>query len=138
MFPEKIRKNEAFLILALVALCLTLFFFRLGAQPLWDIDEGKHATTSKEMILSEDWITPKFNGEPFYDKPVFYNWLVALARLSFRPYVADRQGDKLLISNRKSPQSTDIADYTDYSNHFKSDAKSTEFNSPRRAAGRFI
>jgi 4-amino-4-deoxy-L-arabinose transferase-like glycosyltransferase len=83
MFPEKIRKNEAFLILILMALCLTLFFFRLGARPLWDIDEGKHATTSKEMILSEDWITPKFNGEPFYDKPVFYNWLVALAFLVF-------------------------------------------------------
>ena len=70
---------------------------------MWDIDEGKHAATSKEMILSEDWITPKFNGEPFYDKPVLYNWLVALARLSFRPYVVDRQGDKLLISNKKSP-----------------------------------
>ena len=103
MFPEKIRKNEAFLILILIALCLTLFFFRLGARPLWDINEGKHAATSKEMILSEDWITPKFNGETFYDKPVFYNWLVALARLSFRPYVVDRQGDKLLISNKKSP-----------------------------------
>ncbi len=83
MFPEKIRKNEAFLILILIALCLTLFFFRLGARPLWDIDEGKHAATSKEMILSADWITPKFNGEPFYDKPVFYNWLVALAFLAF-------------------------------------------------------
>ena len=83
MFSEKIRKNEAFLILVLIALCLTLFFFRLGARPLWDIDEGMHATTSKEMILSDDWITPKFNGEPFYDKPVFHNWLVALAFLVF-------------------------------------------------------
>jgi 4-amino-4-deoxy-L-arabinose transferase-like glycosyltransferase len=83
MLPEKIRKNEAFLILILIALCLTLFFFRLGTRPLWDIDEGKHAVTSKEMILSEDWITPKFNGEPFYDKPVLYNWLVALAFLVF-------------------------------------------------------
>jgi len=83
MFPEKIRKNEVFLILILIALCLTLFFFRLGARPLWDIDEGKHAVTSKEMILSEDWISPKFNGEPFYDKPVFHNWLVALAFLAF-------------------------------------------------------
>ena len=83
MFTEKIRKNEAFLILILIALCLTLFFFRLGARPLWDIDEGMHAATSKEMILSDDWITPKFNGEPFYDKPVFHNWLVALAFLVF-------------------------------------------------------
>jgi len=61
MFPEKIRKNEAVLLLILIVLCLTLFFFRLGARPLWDIDESKHAVTSKEMILSHDWITPKFN-----------------------------------------------------------------------------
>jgi hypothetical protein len=44
MFPEKIRRNETFLVLILIALCLTLFFFRLGARPFWDIDEGKHAT----------------------------------------------------------------------------------------------
>jgi 4-amino-4-deoxy-L-arabinose transferase-like glycosyltransferase len=81
MFPQKILKNEAVLFLILIALCLTLFFFRLGSRPLWDIDEGMHAVTSKEMILSGDWITPSFNGEPFYDKPVFHNWLVALAFL---------------------------------------------------------
>jgi 4-amino-4-deoxy-L-arabinose transferase-like glycosyltransferase len=83
MFTEKLHKNEAFLILILLALCLTLFFIHLGTRPLWDIDEGMHAATSKEMILSGDWITPKFNGEPFYDKPIFHNWLVALTFLIF-------------------------------------------------------
>ena len=38
-----------------------------------------HAATSKDMVLSGDWITPTVNGEPFYDKPAFHNWLVALA-----------------------------------------------------------
>jgi hypothetical protein len=51
------------------------------------------------MILSEHWITPKFNGKPFHGRPVFFNRLVALARLSFRPYVVERQGGKLFISN---------------------------------------
>ena len=83
MFSQKARKNEVLLILILISLCLTLFFFRLGARPLWDIDEGMHAATSKEMIFSDDWITPKFNGEPFYDKPIFHNWLVAIAFLIF-------------------------------------------------------
>ena len=83
MFTEKIQKNEISLILVLISLCLILFFFRLGARPLWDIDEGMHAATSKEMILSGDWITPKFNGTPFYDKPIFHNWLVAIAFLVF-------------------------------------------------------
>ena len=42
-----------------------------------------HAATSKDMVLSGDWITPTVNGEPFFDKPAFHNWLVALAFVVF-------------------------------------------------------
>jgi 4-amino-4-deoxy-L-arabinose transferase-like glycosyltransferase len=83
MSAEKFQKKEILWVLILILLCLILFFFRLGARPLWDIDEGMHAATSKEMILSGDWVTPKFNGVPFYDKPIFHNWLVALAFVVF-------------------------------------------------------
>jgi 4-amino-4-deoxy-L-arabinose transferase-like glycosyltransferase len=62
---------------------LTLFFFRLGIRPLWDTDEGMHAATSKDMILGGDYITPRLNGETFYDKPVLFNWLAAA---SFRAF----------------------------------------------------
>jgi len=71
------------MVLTLIALCLILFFLGLGVRPLWDIDEGKHAVTSMEMVRSGDWITPTFNGEPFFDKPVLFNWLGALAFLVF-------------------------------------------------------
>lgn len=71
------------MVLILVILCLGLFFSHIGSRPLWDIDEGLHASTSKDMVLNGDWITPTFNGKPFYDKPVLYNWLVALAFLLF-------------------------------------------------------
>jgi 4-amino-4-deoxy-L-arabinose transferase-like glycosyltransferase len=76
-------KTERALILTLLCLCLTMFFYRLGARPLWDVDEGMHAVTSKEMVLSGDWITTTFNGENFYDKPVLHNWFVAIAFLVF-------------------------------------------------------
>ena len=69
--------------LALLGLCLALFFFKLGARPLWNQDEGMHAATSKGMVLSGDWVTPTLNGEPFFDKPAFYNWPVALAFVAF-------------------------------------------------------
>jgi len=42
-----------------------------------------HAATSKDMVLSGDWITPTLTGEPFFDKPAFHNWLVALAFVVF-------------------------------------------------------
>jgi 4-amino-4-deoxy-L-arabinose transferase-like glycosyltransferase len=80
---EDIRPREIFLILILLSLCAILFFFHLGKDPLWDGDEGMHAATSKDMILSGDWITPTLNGEKFYDKPVLYNWFVALSLLVF-------------------------------------------------------
>jgi len=35
------------------------------------------------MVVSGDWITPTLNGEPFFDKPAFHNWLVALAFVGF-------------------------------------------------------
>src|SRR5512147_2680299 len=79
----RIWEKEIFLILILLLLCLIVFFFHLGKNPLWDGDEGMHAATSKDMILSGDWITPTFNGEKFYDKPVLYNWFVSLSFSAF-------------------------------------------------------
>lgn len=61
----------------LAAICVVILLFRLGYPGLWDIDEGMHAAIAKSMVLSGDWVTPMFNGEPFYDKPAMFNWLVA-------------------------------------------------------------
>ena len=75
--------NERVLIIILMMLCLSLFFFRLGTRPLWDIDEGMHAAISKAMVLSGDWVTPQYNGKNFYDKPPLFNWLAAFSFLVF-------------------------------------------------------
>ena len=75
--------KESILIFTLIGVCLVLFFFRLGDRALWDIDEGMHAATSKDMVLSGDWLSPQYNGEKFYDKPPLHNWLVAISFLIF-------------------------------------------------------
>ncbi len=75
--------TSAAYILVLSLLCIVLFFFRMGSHALWDRDEGLHASTSKEMILSNNWITPSYNGENFYDKPALFNWFVAISFLIF-------------------------------------------------------
>lgn len=80
---EKILKKEISFIFLLLVLCFLLFFFQLGKNPLWDGDEGLHATTSKDMVLSGDWVTPTYNGEKFYDKPILYNWFVSFSFLAF-------------------------------------------------------
>jgi 4-amino-4-deoxy-L-arabinose transferase-like glycosyltransferase len=70
-------KTERRQILVLVAICLFLFFFKLGSRALWDHDEGIHAAMARNMVVTGDWVTPTFNGEGFYDKPVLFNWLGA-------------------------------------------------------------
>ncbi len=79
MYKKLFKKNEHSYVIILIGVCLLLFFFRLGYKPLGDTDEAMHAVTSKDMVLSGDWITPKFNGEKFFDKTPLYNWLAAIA-----------------------------------------------------------
>jgi len=69
-------------VLILVAICGVLTFAFLGSRPLYNVDEGMHSATSKEMVLTGDWITPHHNGKPFYDKTALHNWFVALSFLA--------------------------------------------------------
>lgn len=40
--------------------------------PLLDPDEGLHAAISQHMVESGDYLTPRFLGKPFLDKPILY------------------------------------------------------------------
>jgi 4-amino-4-deoxy-L-arabinose transferase-like glycosyltransferase len=82
-FMVSLSRPDRLRIVILLLLCLSLFFLGLGSYALWDIDEGMHASTSRVMVQSGDWIAPQFNGKPFNDKPPLFNWLVALSFLLF-------------------------------------------------------
>ncbi len=83
MSDKPFWKKETLFVITLIVTCWILFFFGLGDIPIKDIDEAMHATTSKDMVLSGDWVTPRFNGENFYDKTPLYNWLAAISFLIF-------------------------------------------------------
>ena len=54
----------------------------LGGYPLLDPDEGRHAAIAREMLAASSWrgwIVPTLGGEPYYDKPVLFYWLTAVA-----------------------------------------------------------
>lgn len=51
----------------------------LLSNPLVDPDEGLHASIAQEMVEQEDWVTPRFLGEPFFDKPILFSWTQALS-----------------------------------------------------------
>jgi len=61
---------------------LTLIFggilaWRLGSAPLRNPDEGRYAEIPREMIASGDWVTPRLNGVPYFEKPPLVYWAVA-------------------------------------------------------------
>ncbi len=61
----------------LLALCGILFFWNLGALGLTDRDEGRNAEAGREMLETGDWMSPTFNYEPRYAKPVLVYWLMS-------------------------------------------------------------
>lgn len=66
-----------------VAVALFISFFRLGSVTLFDVDEAVFAEATKEMVESGDWITPTYNGENRYDKPILFYWLMAISYKTF-------------------------------------------------------
>jgi len=63
---------------AIVALALVLAPLSARA-PLFDPDEGLHAAIAQEMVRTGDYVTPRFLGEPFLDKPILFFWAEALS-----------------------------------------------------------
>lgn len=63
----------------LILLSLLLYFHCLGSLSFFDADEPAFAEAAREMLLSGDWVTPHFNFQPRFDKPILIYWLIALA-----------------------------------------------------------
>ncbi len=66
-------------LLLLLAMAVVLFFVGLGSTGLTDRDEGRNAEAGREMYESGDYISPTFNHEPRFAKPVFVYWLMTLS-----------------------------------------------------------
>jgi 4-amino-4-deoxy-L-arabinose transferase-like glycosyltransferase len=64
-------------VLPLVIISLLLSFSRLGFVTLFDVDEAVFSTATKEMVQTGNLITPTYNGENRYDKPILFYWLMA-------------------------------------------------------------
>ncbi len=63
--------------LALFAALSLAYACRLGSRALWDPDEGRYAEIAHEMLASGDWVTPRFNGVVYLEKPPLLYWLTA-------------------------------------------------------------
>jgi 4-amino-4-deoxy-L-arabinose transferase-like glycosyltransferase len=62
-------------LISLTFLLSAFYLIWLGSHPLFTPDEGRYCEVAREMILTQDYITPRLNGVAFLDKPILYYWL---------------------------------------------------------------
>jgi 4-amino-4-deoxy-L-arabinose transferase-like glycosyltransferase len=71
---------------ALILLASSLFLlWNLDAYSLINVTEARQAEIARQMWLTHDWITPRYNGEPYFDKPALLHWFIALGFTVFGP-----------------------------------------------------
>ncbi len=66
-------------VLTLILLSSLTFLLGLGRQAITDSDEAFYAEAAREMVEGQDWITPHFNYEERWQKPILYYWSTAAA-----------------------------------------------------------
>ena len=58
-------------------------FSGLGAIGLVGPDEPRYAAIARAMAETNDWITPRLWGAPWFEKPVLYYWMAGIAMRLF-------------------------------------------------------
>ena len=66
-------------LIPVVLLAALSFFGGLGRGAIADNDEAFYAEAAREMVASSDWLTPFYNYELRFQKPILFYWLVAIA-----------------------------------------------------------
>ena len=74
--PAPAYRHRIWEALGIVALSLVLNLAGNDRTSLWDRDEPRYAECTREMRASGDWVHPRFNAEPRYQKPILIYWVM--------------------------------------------------------------
>lgn len=74
-----------------LALCLAVIpLLGWWLTGLFDLDEGFYAAVVAEMNRRGEWITPFYNGKPWFEKPILAYWLAKPALMLFGDSIGPR------------------------------------------------
>ncbi|MCY0385730.1 glycosyltransferase family 39 protein [Robbsia sp. Bb-Pol-6] len=80
--PLPVSLSSRTLFLLILALAV-VWFVPLGWRHLVPSDEGRYAEMAREMFVTGDWITPRYNGYKYFEKPPLQTWANALTFACF-------------------------------------------------------
>ncbi len=72
------RPSTPVLMALLLALAVS-WFGTLDYRKLIKSDEGRYAEIAREMAVTGDWVTPRYNGVKYFEKPPLQYWATAAA-----------------------------------------------------------
>ncbi len=64
---------------------LLLYLLHLGGVGFLGPDEPRYASVGREMARSGDWITPRLDSQPWFEKPPLTYWLTSLGQRAHLP-----------------------------------------------------
>ena len=74
--PNTVGPQIAFALVVAVAM---VWFGTLDARHLLRSDEGRYAEIAREMLASGDWVTIRYDGLKYFEKPPLHLWMTAIA-----------------------------------------------------------
>ncbi|MBI2401121.1 MAG: glycosyltransferase family 39 protein, partial [Deltaproteobacteria bacterium] len=75
----KTQVSERWITAGVAMLILFVTFFKSGGFLLFDVDEAVFSEAAREMVETGNYITPTYNYEPRYDKPILIYWFMSIA-----------------------------------------------------------
>src|SRR5271163_2894732 len=67
------RRDFLWLFLA----ALLFFCIGLSTRPYLTPSEARYIEVPRQMLATGDWLTPRINGVPYFEKPPLFYWLQA-------------------------------------------------------------
>jgi 4-amino-4-deoxy-L-arabinose transferase-like glycosyltransferase len=74
---------------------LVVYLSSLGRVGFLGPDEPRYASIGREMVRSGDWVTPRLDGSPWFEKPPLLYWLTAAGH---KLYLSDEWAARLPLA----------------------------------------
>ena len=81
--PDSSGYTEYLKLAAFTLLCFFAFTYNLAEVPPYHSDENFYVTSTRNMVDTEDYLTPMYHDKKRFAKPILFYWLVATSYKMF-------------------------------------------------------